>query len=239
MLANCLPGLLPQLTDELALEVALVGGGSGTPVPGELSLAHRGVLFLDELGEFPPNLLDSLRQPLESGYVTIARKGVSVRFPSTVQLIAATNPCPCGYLGDQREPCRCTPRMLERYQRRLLGPLVDRFDMRIRIDRTDPAALIGAPGERTENVRCRVEFARERQRGRGQDNAVLGRPELDAMPSTPEAIQLVEHVLCNGRLTGRGFDRVRRIARTIADLADATEVGEPHVAEALVLRGDS
>ena len=268
MLAHCLPGLLPQLDRAAAIEVvqvwsaagrprsgthtppiraphhtatgaALIGGGSGVPVPGEITLAHRGVLFLDELGEFPPNLLDALRQPLEDGYVTIARKGVSVRFPAAVQLIAATNPCPCGFLGDQREPCRCTAKMLERYQRRLSGPLVDRFDLRVRIDRTDPDALVGQKGEATEPVRERVRLAKSRQRARGADNGLMGRSELDEMSTSVEATTFIERVLRHGRLTGRGYDRVRRVARTIADLDDSDAVEEPHIAEALILRGDS
>ena len=156
MLARCLPGVLPDLDEASALEVArvwssaarprpclsrppirsphhtattaaVIGGGSGVPVPGEISMAHRGVLFLDELGEFRPHLLDALRQPLEDGTVTIARKGVSVTFPAAVQLVAATNPCPCGFKGDYRQGCTCTERMVQRYRRRLSGPLMDRF----------------------------------------------------------------------------------------------------------------
>lgn len=266
MLAHCLPGLLPPLGDEPALEVArvwaaagrrraslrqppirsphhtatsaaIVGGGSGTPVPGELSLAHRGVLFLDELGEFPPALLDALRQPLEEGSVTIARKGVAVRFPADVQLIAATNPCPCGYLGDDRDPCRCTPAALDRYRRRLSGPLLDRFAMRIRVERTDPADLLGPPGEPSGDVAARVGEARRRQLDRGSINARLDRAALDALDIDPEARRLLQQALEQHRLTGRGFDRVRRLGRTIADLDGSTRVGRSHVAEALVLRG--
>jgi len=266
MLARCLPGLLPPLNESQALEVAqvwsaagrqrpslshppiraphhtatgaaLIGGGSGVPVPGELSMAHRGVLFLDELGEFPPNLLDALRQPLEEGSGTIGRKGISVKFPAAVQLVAATNPCPCGFYGDHRDPCTCTPRMVERYRRRLSGPLMDRFDMRVRVDRTDPAALVGPPGEPSEAVRERVADARRRQQGRPTINGALSRPELDDLDMTDGASRLIERALQQGRLTGRGFDRVRRVARTIADLAARQTVAEPDVAEALVLRG--
>ena len=266
MLARSLPGLLPPLNESQALEVAqvwsaagrqrpslihppiraphhtatgaaLVGGGSGVPVPGELSMAHRGVLFLDELGEFPPNLLDALRQPLEDGSVTIGRKGISATFPAAVQLVAATNPCPCGFLGDHRDPCRCTPRMVERYQRRLSGPLMDRFDMRVRIDRIDPTALVGPPGEASVVVRTRVLAARRRQDDRGRINSELSRANLDELTTTAGACRLIEQALHQGRLTGRGFDRVRRVARTIADFASREAVTEADVAEALVLRG--
>lgn len=266
MLAQCLPGLLPPLEDEAALEVArvwaaagrrraalrvpplrsphhtatgaaLVGGGSGTPVPGELSLAHGGVLFLDELGEFPPALLDALRQPLEEGSVTIARKGVSVTFPADVQLVAATNPCPCGYLGDEREPCRCTPKSLDRYRRRLSGPLLDRFALRIRVDRTEPSDLLGPPGEASDAVAARVRAARARQRDRPALNARLDRPQLDALVFEPAATRRLVAALEQRRLTGRGLDRVRRVARTIADLGGESVVAEAHVAEALLLRG--
>ena len=266
MLAHCMPGLLPPLSETEALEVAqvwsaagrprqalldppmrsphhtatgaaLIGGGSGLPVPGELSMAHRGVLFLDELGEFPPHLLDGLRQPLEEGAVTIARKGVSVTFPSTVQLLAATNPCPCGFLGDSHEPCRCTPKALERYRRRLSGPLMDRFDMRVRVDRPDPVELLGARGEESEFVHERVMAAREKQRPQGRVNGMLKRPDLDDLMTTDSAWGLLRDALERRYLTGRGFDRVRRVARTIADLADRDAIDEPDVAEALVLRG--
>lgn len=268
MLAQCLPGLLPPLDEESALEVAqvwsaagrsrpslfappmraphhtatvpaVVGGGSGTPVPGELSLAHRGVLFLDELGEFPVGLLDSLRQPLEDGSVVIARKGVSVRFPAAVQLVAATNPCPCGYDGDDRTPCRCTPAMLDRYRRRLSGPLLDRFDMRVTVRRTSASELVGPPGESSESVRARVEAARKRQDDRGTVNGCLGRSELDELPMTDEAGRLIRRALETGVVTGRGHDRVRRLARTVADLAESEVIDEPQVAEALALRGQS
>ena len=268
MLAQCVPGILPPLGESDALEVAqiwsaagrrrlslttppmraphhsatgaaLVGGGSGLPVPGEMSMAHRGVLFLDELGEFPPHLLDTLRQPLEEGSVTIARKGVAVTFPTTVQLIAATNPCPCGFLGDNRVPCRCTPPMRDRYQRRLSGPLLDRFDMRVHLDRVDPEDLLGPPGEPSEAVRVRVASARGRQDDRGGLNTSLSRADLDAMSSSSGADRLIERAIRHGRVTGRGFDRIRRLARTIADLDGADTVAEAHMAEALILRGDT
>ena len=197
MLARCLAGLLPPLRAESSVEVALawaaagrgrtlsehvpfraphhsasvpamVGGGSGTPVPGEITLAHEGVLFLDELGEFPPRLLDCLRQPLEDGEFVVARKGASVRFPCRFQLIAATNPCPCGYLGDNLVACSCSQASLERYGRRLSGPLADRIDLRITVPRVDPGELQGSPAEPSQAVRSRVwKPARGSMRGAG------------------------------------------------------------------------
>lgn len=266
MLARCLPGILPPLDEHSALEVAQVwsaagrprsclslppiraphhsasraavlGGGSGIPTPGELSMAHRGVLFLDELGEFPPHLLDGLRQPLEEGTVTIARKGATVAFPAAAQLVAAANPCPCGYRDDRRKPCGCTERMVERYQRRLSGPLMDRFDIRIKVPRVEADAMVGPPGEGSREVAGRVGAARKLQDGRGMRNRDLGRRHLDRLCMEPGARGLAEEALRSGVLTGRGFDRVRRLSRTIADLAGEETVQEPHLAEALALRG--
>ena len=266
MLARCLPGVLPDLDNETALEVAqvwssagrdrpcltrppirsphhtattvaVIGGGSGVPVPGEISMAHRGVLFLDELGEFRPHLLDALRQPLEEGEVTIARKGMSVTFPAAIQLVAATNPCPCGFHGHFRKGCECTERMVQRYQRRLSGPLMDRFDIRIRVERVDPDALIGPPGEPSQKVAARVAAAWGAQRARGRRNRDLGRSELDALEFTTGAQRMIEGALRHGSMTGRGFGRVRRLARTVADLAGTEAVEESHASQALVLRG--
>ena len=266
MLARCLPGVLPPLDERTVLEVAqvwssagrtrpalfqppirsphhtattaaVIGGGSGIPVPGEVSMAHRGVLFLDELGEFPPSLLDALRQPLEEGLVTIARKGVSVTFPSMVQLVAATNPCPCGYDNDNLHACSCSDRMKQRYKRRLSGPLMDRFDIRVKVARVDPDAMIGPPEEPSVEVAKRVAAAREAQELRGASNRSLSRTGLDSLEVAVGAQRLVEGALRHGSLTGRGFDRVRRLSRTIADLAGSIAVEEPHAAEALALRG--
>lgn len=266
MLARRFPGILPPLRHGEALEVAcvhaaggrtrlattppfraphhsaslvaLVGGGSGVPVPGEVSLAHRGVLFLDELAEFPPSVLDALRQPIEDGSVTIARKGVTVTFPSVAQLIAATNPCPCGYRGDRKKPCRCGSAAVARYRRRVSGPLLDRFDLRVQVWRPDPDEFLSRPGEPSAAVRDRVVAARERQQARGVVNARMDRSALDDLELTSDARRLLGEALRGGRLTARGFDRIRRVARTVADLADATVVGGDHVAEALTFRGD-
>ena len=267
MLARCLPGLLPPLESDEVLEVALawgaagrdavhsdlapfraphhsatlaalIGGGSGVPVPGEVTLAHRGVLFLDELGEFPVSLLDALRQPVEDGRVVVARKGASVSFPCEFQLVAATNPCPCGYEGDWLVACRCTERGRERYRRRFSGPLIDRFDLRVKVPRLGPDELGGPPAESSDAVRRRVVAARKRQLARGSLNRGLTRPALDALAWTQEARLLLARSVRREALTARGWDRVRRVAVTVADLEESGVIGEQHVAEALSFRGE-
>lgn len=266
MLAVRMAGILPRLGEEERLEVAqvwdaagrsgraemppfrsphhsatmpaIIGGGSGVPVPGEISLAHKGVLFLDELGEFPINILNGLRQPLEAGWVVVARKGVSVRFPSDFQLVAATNPCPCGYAGDRLRPCSCSVPAIDRYRRRLSGPLLDRFDLRVSIPRPPRGDLLGPAGEPSRAVAGRVEAAWAMQSERGSPNGRLGRGELDRLEWTPNARRLLETAIERFALTGRGFDRIRRVARTIADLLGVGPVDEPHVAEALSFRGE-
>jgi len=205
-----------------ASRVALVGGGSGVAVPGEVSLAHRGTLFLDEMAEFPRGNLDTLRQPLEDGQVTVARRGVTATFPSTFHLVAATNPCPCGYLGDNRKPCECRPATVARYRQRVSGPLLDRFDLVVKVDRLTARAL-HEPVESTEGVRRRVITASEIL---SQVSGALTEPAQD----------LLAAALKNGFLTARGVDRVRRVARTIAALAADESVGEDHIAEAMALR---
>lgn len=193
---------------------------------------------MDELGEFPVALLDALRQPVEDGAVTVARKGSSVRFPSRLQLVAATNPCPCGYLGDHLVPCRCTPRAVDRYRRRFSGPLLDRIDLRIRVARLDGEDLAGPPGEESAAVRARVVAARKRQVERGALNAGLERSELDRLEWSPGAVRLLQRSVRSLALTARGWDRVRRVAVTVADLDESTVLGEAHVVEALELRGE-
>lgn len=265
LLARCVPGILPALTGEESLQVArawaaagrqrprpdeppfrsphhtatpaaIVGGGSGVPVPGELTLAHKGVLFLDELGEFPPYLLDALRQPIEEGWVHIARKGIAVRFPCDVQVVAATNPCPCGYAGDRLVACSCSPAGAARYRRRFSGPLLDRFDLQVEVPRLHPADLGGPEGESSAAVRARVAAARALQARRGCLNRSLSRHDLDAQPWHPAATALLRAAAERLALTARGWDRVRRVARTLADLAGVEAVQEAQVAEALSLR---
>lgn len=265
MLARRLPGILPPLTADQAVEVAclwsaadrprrfsdsppfraphhsassasIVGGGHGHPVPGELSLAHNGVLFMDELGEFPPHLLNALRQPLEEGKVTIARRGSAVTFPARAQVIAASNPCPCGFRGDRTRGCRCTESALERYRRRLSGPFLDRFDIRVFVGSPEPESLLGPPGESSSEVRSRVLGARHAQLERGVVNGHMLRVDLDRQPLDGGARRLLHRGVEAGVLTGRGADRVRRVARTIADLSRCELVAEEHVAEALAYR---
>lgn len=251
MLAKRLPSLLPPLTPEERLQTAsvwaassrqprpegrpfrsphhsasvaaLLGGGSGLPEPGEVSLASGGVLFLDELGEFPSHLLDGLRQPLEDRVVTIARRGATVRYPSTGQVIAATNPCPCGYRGDRIKACVCPDTAVGKYRRKLSGPLLDRFDISVAVGR--PESFDGGPEETSAEVRERVIAARRFAVRRGQ---------ADAWNS--EASSALAKALADGVLTGRGHDKVRRVARTIADLASSETVVIDHVLEAMSLR---
>jgi magnesium chelatase family protein len=224
-----------------ASAVSLVGGGSHTMQPGELSLAHHGVLFLDELGEFEPAVLDNLRQPLEEGVIRVARAAAKVAFPARILLVAAMNPCPCGE-GAVAGGCRCTPAARARYTRRLSGPLVDRFDLRIEVGRPDVTELLsGEPGESTATVARRVAQARElAHRREVSANAQLPAWRLDDEAALDRpATRLVERRLRAGRLTGRGLGGVRRVARTIADLGGHQGVlTVDHVSAALALRAE-
>jgi magnesium chelatase family protein len=216
---------------------ALVGGGSGLPTPGEASRAHGGVLFLDELGEFPTSVLDALRQPIEDGFVSIARQSASFRFPTDVQLIAASNPCPCGFLGDRTKGCVCIDSRKDRYTARLSGPLLDRFDLRVDVGRLRLAALTGPLGEPSSKVRSRVVAARQRQADRGTLNSCLSGSELDDLDMTRAAASTLAASVDEIGLSARGWDRIRRVARTIADLDESTAVESHHVEEAVLLRG--
>jgi magnesium chelatase family protein len=270
MLARRLPGLLPALEGDDALTatrihsaaavplpagglivqppfraphhgasaVALIGGGTGFMRPGEISLSHGGVLFLDEMCEFPGSVLDALRQPLEEGVVRVCRARASVSFPARFLLVGATNPCPCGDGGS----CRCPPAARRRYSRRLSGPLLDRFDLRVVVSRPDAGSVLGGPpGEPSAAVAARVAAARDVARLRGvRCNAELPAPLLDELaPLSPGAARLLEHRLRSGSLSARGVHRVRRVARTIADLGGAEgPVAEEHVCLALSLRAE-
>lgn len=268
MLATRLPGLLPPMTQVAALEsaavlslagqfsperfarhpyrsphhtassAALVGGGS-VPRPGEISLAHQGVLFLDELPEFDRRVLEALREPLESGRIHISRAARQAEFPAQFQLVAAMNPCPCGYYGDSGGKCRCTPDQVARYRKKLSGPLLDRIDLQIEVPAL-PAEVLqkAADGESSATVRARVTQARERQQARqGKPNARLSTKEVDryCQPDAAGAA-LLKQALSRLNLSARAYHRVLRVARSIADLAGCAAISAPHVAEAVQYR---
>ena len=229
-----------------ASPVSLVGGGGAQMRPGELSCAHHGVLFLDELGEFPSDVLDTLRQPLEEGRVLVCRARASVSFPARVLLVAAMNPCPCGSDGGPGS-CRCSPSARHRYAGRVSGPLLDRFDLRVGIDRPEVSELLSIagvpvePAESTEVVAARVASARDLARRRGVPcNADLGTAGLDrTAPLGPGAIEVLETRLRQGRLSARGLQRVRRVARTLADLGGREgPIAAEDVFGALALRAE-
>jgi magnesium chelatase family protein len=220
---------------------SLVGGGSHAMRPGEISAAHCGVLFMDELGEFQTGVLEALRQPLEEGVVRVARARASVTFPARFLLVAAMNPCPCGE-GGPPGSCRCSDASRSRYARRLSGPLLDRFDLRVEVTRPDVHHLLGRqPGEPTSAVAERVARVRQTAAERGiVANARIAAHEVDELaPLSPAAAAVLEGALRAGRLSARGLQRVRCVARTIADLADAPgPLAAEHVSLALSLRAE-
>jgi magnesium chelatase family protein len=270
MLASRLPGILPPLTEAEALEaaairsvsgygidfhkwkmrpfraphhtasaVALVGGGP-VPRPGEISLAHRGVLFLDELAEFDRRVLEVLREPLESGHIVISRAARQAEFPAAFQLVAAMNPCPCGYAGDPSGRCACTPEQVRRYRARVSGPLLDRIDLQVAVPRV-PLAELGdesEPGESSASVRTRVVAARERQLARaGKPNSRLSNREVSRdCALTASDRRLLEHALDKLGLSARAYHRVLRVARSIADLDGSERVATAHLTEAIQYR---
>jgi len=265
LLASRLPGILPPMSEEEALEaaavasvaglgleparwrtrrfrsphhtasgIALVGGGS-KPRPGEISLAHGGVLFLDELPEFSRHVLEVLREPLESGRILISRAALQAEFPARFQLVAAMNPCPCGYAGDPSGRCTCTPDQVRRYRDRISGPLLDRIDLHVEVPRQP---LNGqAPGELSAAVRARVMAARERQAARGAVNARLDMAGIRshcALP--PKTARFLEQACERLQLSARAHHRIVRVARTIADLDDQSEIDLKHLSEAIGYR---
>jgi len=269
MLAQRLPGILPAMSESDALEtaavrslgrggfhvedwrqrpfrsphhtasaMALVGGGAH-PRPGEISLAHNGVLFLDELPEFDRGVLEVLREPLESGHIVISRAARQAEFPARFQLVAAMNPCPCGHLGDPAARCRCTPDRIAAYRARISGPLLDRIDLHVEVPRVTAAEISSADrGEPTAVVAARVAAARELQHERqARANTRLeGASVLEFARADAAAMSLLGAAMQRLALSARAYHRVLRVARTIADLAGSTAVRAEHVAEAVTLR---
>jgi magnesium chelatase family protein len=216
--------------------VALVGGSSN-PRPGEISLAHHGVLFLDELPEFDRKVLEVLREPLESGHITISRAARQTDFPAQFQLVAAMNPCPCGYLGQAR--CRCTPDQIIRYQGKISGPLLDRIDMVCEVPALPETDLLAAAqGENSATVAERVAAALALQQARqGKSNARLSNSELESVSVLDStSTQFLQQAIQKLKLSARAYHRVLKLARTIADLQNTADLNLPHVAEALQYR---
>jgi len=221
---------------------ALVGGGIRAK-PGEVSLAHLGVLFLDELPEFQRQVLDALRQPLETGETLVARANAHIRYPARVQLIAAMNPCRCGYLSDAERACTKAPKCAAEYQSKLSGPLLDRIDLHVEVSAVSALDLtIPPPAEGTAEVAARVRAARERQRARYDGRAIRSNAEadgelLDAIAKPDAAgLTLLTKAVDALKLSARAYHRILRVARTLADLEAATTVARPHIAEALSYR---
>jgi magnesium chelatase family protein len=223
-------------------DVALLGGGT-IPGPGEISLAHHGVLFLDELPEFKRSALEVLRQPLEDGDVTISRSAGKVTLPCAFMLVAAMNPCPCGYLGDKRHECRCTPTQVQRYRARISGPLLDRIDLHVEA----PALSVGElrsekPGEPSAPLRARVQAARSRQQARFAgtkitSNARMTHAQIRKFCAIDAAMgDLLQHAMEELHLSARAYDRILKVARTIADLAGAEAIASNHLLEAIQYR---
>jgi magnesium chelatase family protein len=275
MLARALPGILPRLTEEEALEVTkiysitgnlphgqsvithrpfrsphhttsrigLIGGGTN-PIPGEVSLAHRGVLFLDELPEFPRSVLESLRQPMEDNIVTISRAKGTVSYPANFLLVAAANPCPCGYYGDTKRKCTCMPGTISRYQKRISGPLLDRIDLHVEVPSVDTQKLVGqkGDGESSKSIQERVQNARSMQHTRFKNTKLKANSEMNTrqvkdyceldIPSQ----ELLLHATAKLNLSARSYFKVIKVARTISDLAGAKDLSVIHIAEALQYR---
>ncbi len=268
LLASRLPGILPEMNEAEALEtaalasisnlpidvhqwkrrafraphhtasaVALVGGGPN-PRPGEISLAHHGVLFLDELPEFDRRVLEVLREPLESGRIMISRAARYAEFPAQFQLIAAMNPCPCGYLGDPSGRCHCSIDQIERYRRKISGPLLDRIDMHIEVPRVAYHQLRGPPGETSAAVRSRVTGARERQQRRAHalNNRLTNRQIEQSCRLNDADHLLLQRAMERLQLSARAYHRILKVARTIADLGDSEVIASAHLGEAISYR---
>ena len=276
ILARALPGILPTLTEEEALEVTkiysitgnlpdgesiitrrsfrsphhttsrigLIGGG-GNPMPGEISLAHRGVLFLDEFPEFPRNVLEALRQPMEDGQVSISRAKGSVTYPSKFLLIAASNPCPCGYFGDAKHPCTCLPGMVSRYQKRISGPILDRIDIHVDVPSVETQKLVDDKNENREkssSIQKRVQAAREIQLKRFSKKGIKCNAEMTTRDVKicceigEDSKTIMISAASTMNLTARSYFKVLKVARTIADLEGSAGIKTTHIAEALQYR---
>lgn len=276
MLARALPGILPTLTEDEALEVTkiysitgnlgdgqaivisrpfrsphhttsrigLIGGGSN-PSPGEVSLAHRGVLFLDEFPEFPRHVLESLRQPMEDGKVTISRAKGTVTYPAHFLLTAASNPCPCGYYGDPKRTCKCLPGQIARYQKRVSGPIMDRIDIHINVPSVETQKLISkskVTGETSKTIQKRVQTARNVQIKRFKGTRIKSNSEMNTKEVkkycelTDESLAILRSAVSSMNLSARSYFKVVKVARTIADLEKQNSISTAHIAEALQYR---
>jgi magnesium chelatase family protein len=277
MLARALPGILPTLTEDEALEVTkiysitgnlpigqsivtsrpfrsphhttsrigLIGGGTN-PNPGEISLAHRGVLFLDEFPEFPRHVLESLRQPMEDGIITISRAKGSITYPAQFLLVAASNPCPCGYYGDPKKPCRCLPGQIIRYQKRVSGPILDRIDIHVDVPSVETQKLIAKSEklktESSKQIQKRVQDSRDMQIKRFKGTCLKSNAEMNTkevkkyVPLPDDSRTMLRSAVATMNLTARAYFKVIKIARTIADLDQEKNISTNHVAEALQYR---
>ncbi|MDR1580137.1 MAG: YifB family Mg chelatase-like AAA ATPase [Synergistaceae bacterium] len=275
LLARAMKGILPPLSDEEMMEVLLVRSTAGMPFepsrtrpfrsahhtasavaicggganmrPGEVSLANRGVLFLDEFPEFSRDVLEAIREPLEDGAITVSRAAGSVTYPARVLLITACNPCPCGFSGDPAERCRCSQGDLDRYRRKLSGPILDRIDLHVSVPRLSPEELVslGSGGENSAAVRARVQSAREIQQKRWKElgcqcNAELPERVLRRNVKLDDDVRpFLTDAMKSARLSGRGFSRILRVAQTISDLEGADKISVRHVAESISYREEA
>lgn len=273
LLAKALAGILPKMSYDEALEVtkiysicglvnresiitarpfrsphhttsaaAVIGGGSW-PKPGEISLAHRGVLFLDELPEFPRNVLEALRQPIENGEVVVSRAISTVKFPSRFMLVSAMNPCPCGNYGDEVKACVCTPQAVYRYQRKISGPVLDRIDLQISVPRETYANISGdSVGKNSSLYREEIEKIREAQLKRFGGTNILTNSEMGPKEVkkyctlTSDAEEVIKSFVINYNLSGRGYHKILKIARTIADINNSDLIGKSEILEAASYR---